>query len=115
MTASLKSLESLVLKAARDSVEAGLQEFEQSLREEIPARRKKTQRAIQTVMDEQSPSGIAGVIFPPGSRYPANGTETEKLVERVWIRNADQVAEAIQNKMVEVFSSAATSTIVIQG
>lgn len=91
-------------EAAEEAIEEGVEFAKQEFVKRIPSNRKLTRRSVIAISHKMS--GIAGVRFPPGKRYPKDGTKTKAIVTRAWHSMKGQtlnvIRESIDNGIEEI-------------
>lgn len=102
-TFDLTDLADVAETAAAEAIGEAVEVSHRAFRQRIPSARRKTRRSV--VSQHQGTAGYVGVLFPPGSRYRAKGTDTERLAQDTWDqieRQAfDTFAQSITDNLTE--------------
>ena len=95
VTLRFSRFEADIETAAAEALGASIRRSHRALRSRISATRRKTRRSV--VSSHRGTRGRVGVVFPPGSRYRARNTETERIVEAAWRRIEKQAFETVEH------------------
>jgi len=100
--------------AAAVAVKKGAEMFAARVRARTPSNRKKTRRHTVSLHRDGEQDAVAGVIFPPNSRYETSGTVTRAIVDRAYREDSQIILQQMEAQIAEALAGQQVTQIEIR-